>query len=190
MLKRIRHTLTSIPKYIIGLLIFRLVGGVAHARYRGVTVGNNCRIYIRQFGTEPFLITIGNRVTITSGVQIITHDGSTALIRNDAGRRYLRYANVKIGDDVFIGINSIILPGITIGSRVVIGAGAVVTRDIPENSVAVGNPARVVGSFDSFKSRVTSSFINERELDNISGYRNKVCRAILLGSKDSGIKNI
>jgi acetyltransferase-like isoleucine patch superfamily enzyme len=178
MLKRIRHTLTSIPRYIISLLIFRFVGGAEHARYCGVKVGENCRIYIRQFGTEPFLISIGDRVTITSGVKIITHDGSTILVRNDAGHRYLYYASVTIGDDVFIGINSIILPGVTIGSKVVIGAGSVVTRNIPENSVAVGNPAKVIGSFDSLKIRIMEKYIDESELDKSLNYKEKIYQAI------------
>lgn len=57
---------------------------------------------------------------------------------------------VKIGSNVFVGAGSIILPGVTIGDRVVIGAGSVVTKDIPDNSVAVGNPAKVICSHDRY----------------------------------------
>jgi maltose O-acetyltransferase len=66
---------------------------------------------------------------------------------------YGNVQNVVIGDDVTISTRAIILPGVTIGNRVMIGAGAVVTRDIPENSVAVGNPAKVIGTFDAYISK-------------------------------------
>jgi maltose O-acetyltransferase len=57
---------------------------------------------------------------------------------------------VTIGDEVFVGYGTIILPNVRIGSRVVVGAGSVVTRDIPDNSVAAGNPAKVIGTYDDF----------------------------------------
>lgn len=153
-------------------LFARLRGGIWLARKLGVSVGEGCRIYTRHFGSEPFLIKIGNRVTVTSGVQFITHDGSTWLIRDSQGRRY-KFASIEIGDDVFIGVNSIILPGVHIGSRCVIGAGSVVTRSIPENSVAVGTPAKIIGSFDDFEQKIKKSCISERDVPprGSSGYR-------------------
>ena len=51
--------------------------GVEYALYKGVKIGDNCRIYTRSFGSEPWMISIGNKVTITSGVILLTHDGST-----------------------------------------------------------------------------------------------------------------
>ena len=80
-----------------------------YAKYRGVKMGKGCRIYITKWGAEPFLIKIGDRVTITKGVIILTHDGSSWLIRDHKGRRYL-YRKVIIGNNVFIGVNSIIMP--------------------------------------------------------------------------------
>ena len=58
-----------------------------------------------------------------------------------------------IGNNVFIGTRAIILPGVRIGSNVVIGAGAVVSRDVPDNSICAGNPAKVIGYYDDFKSK-------------------------------------
>ena len=87
---------------------------------------------------------IGNRVTI-SDARILLHDAST---RRFIG--YSRVGRVVIGSDVFIGADAIILPGVTIGNNVVIGAGTVVTKDIPDNSVVVGNPGRIIGKTDSF----------------------------------------
>lgn len=92
-----------------------------------------------------WLITIGDNVTIAPRGHILAHDAST---KNETG--YTRIGMVTIGSDVFIGAESIILPGVSIGDKVVIGAGSVVTKDIPSNSVAVGNPAKVIGTYDTF----------------------------------------
>lgn len=113
-------------------------------------------------------------------MKLLTHDGSSWLVRDGQGRRYQRYAPISIGSDVFIGVNSIVMPGITIGSRVVIGAGSVVTKDVPDNSVAVGNPARVVSSFDQLDAKVRATCVNDSELAGIAEYRARVFRAIEL----------
>ncbi len=145
--------IVSLARHVRFELTRLLGGGTAAARQLGVRVGEGCRIYSRNFGSEPWLIEIGDRVTITGGVNIITHDGSGWLIRDEAGRRF-RYARVRIGSDVFIGVGSILLPGVSIGDRVVIGAGSVVTKSVPSGTVAVGNPARIVASYDDFEARV------------------------------------
>lgn len=90
-------------------------------------------------------IEIGNNVTLAPRVHILAHDAST---KTELG--YTRIGKVRIGDNVFIGAGSIILPNVEIGNRVIVGAGSVVTHSIPENSVAVGNPARVVKSYDTY----------------------------------------
>lgn len=151
----------------------------AYARSLGVRVGSGCRLYIRSWGTEPFLITIGDRVTIASGTRIITHDGSTWLMRDDKGRRYL-YAPVTIGSDVFIGVNCVILPGVTIGDRVVIGAGSVVTRSIPSGTVAAGSPARVLGTFEDYQAKVFARSASEADLADCEGYRERIDRAMAI----------
>ena len=88
---------------------------------------------------------MGNNVTLASGSSLLTHDGSTKKILG-----YSKVGRIDIGNDVFIGAFSIILPSVRIGNKVIIGAGSVVTRDIPDNSVAVGSPARVIGTYDDF----------------------------------------
>lgn len=167
------------------LLYFYLKGSINYARMKGVIIGENCRIYIKSWGSEPFLVTIGDRVTITSGVKLITHDGSTWLIRDKDNSRYQKYAAITIGSDVFIGVNTIVMPGVNIGSKVVIGAGSVVTKDIPSNSVAVGNPARVVSSFDQLDSKIRHNCVNDKELSSMSNYKQRVYKAIEL----SNLKN-
>lgn len=61
---------------------------------------------------------------------------------------------ITIGNHVYIGNNVIILPGVNIGNNVIIGAGAVVSKDIPDNSVAVGVPARVIKSADDYFEKI------------------------------------
>ena len=116
----------------------------------GLRIGKDCHV-MGECIIDPghcWLISIGDRVTLAPRVHILAHDAST---KRELGQT--RLGCVSIGDDVFIGAGSIILPGIRIGNKVVIGAGSVVSRGIPDNSVAVGNPARVVGTYDAFIER-------------------------------------
>ena len=101
------------------------------------------------WGTEPWIITLGNNVHITNGVKFITHDGGTLLYRHIIPDLEITKP-ITIGDDVYIGNNVLLLPGVKIGNNVVIGAGAVVTKDIPDNSVAVGVPAKVIKTADEY----------------------------------------
>lgn len=117
-------------------------------RQRGVKIGNNVDIINCLIdGCHSHLISIGNNVTLT-GVHILAHDGST--------KKFLGYSKVgivEIGDNVFIGVGCIILPNTHIGNNVIIGAGTVVARDVPSNSVIVGNPWRVICSFEEYIER-------------------------------------
>lgn len=126
------------------------LGKENYARKRGVTIGDGCRILSDIVTTEPWLITIGDHVTISSDVRFITHDGSGWLVRDERGRRY-RYAPITIGSDVFVGAGATILPGVTIGNNVVIGAGSVVTKPVPDRVVAAGAPARPIKTWEEFE---------------------------------------
>jgi acetyltransferase-like isoleucine patch superfamily enzyme len=131
----------SIPRWLAHLRkLFSLPGRFAYGktfrrqclRWMGVRIGES---YVGRdclFDEEaPELITIGNGVTISSRVIIVTHDSS----RNLA-------APVRIADEAFVGIGAIVLPGVTIGERAVVGAGAVVTRSVQSGSTVIGSPAR------------------------------------------------
>lgn len=123
---------------------------VKYANKIGVNHGKNLRIYGKVgWSTEPWLITLGDNVYITSDVKFITHDGGTLIFRDKIHDLEITKP-IVVGDNVYFGNNVIILPGVHIGSNVVIGAGAVVSRDIPDNSVAVGVPARVIKSADEY----------------------------------------
>lgn len=105
------------------------------------------------WNTEPWLITLGNNVHITDGVKFITHDGGTLIYRQYIPDLEITKP-ITIGNEVYIGNNVIILPGVTIGSNVVIGAGAIVSHNIPDNSVAVGVPARVIKTADEYFEKI------------------------------------
>lgn len=91
---------------------------------------------------------IGNHVSISSGAHIYTHDSSEFraynLRKDPENGTHIKRAPVVIGNNVQIGANSIVMPGVTIGNNVIIGALTLVNKDIPDNSVAVGSPVRVI----------------------------------------------
>lgn len=150
-------------KFKLSKAYFLLTSGpVGYARHLGVKVGEGCRIYISTFGSEPFLISIGDRVTITAGVRLLTHNGSTWLIRDENGRRY-DYQPLSIGDDVFIGNNAIIMPGVKIENKVIIAAGAVVTKSVGSGLIVGGNPARVIGRYSDYEARVLADYPREHD---------------------------
>ena len=122
------------------------------ARSLGVKLGQGCKLYGMDpgmFGSEPWLVTIGDNVFITARVQFITHDGGTLPLRRLVPDLEWT-APITVGNDVFIGFGATILPGVTIGDRCIIGARGVVTRSVPPNSVAAGNPAKVIKTTDEY----------------------------------------
>ena len=126
----------------------------------GLIHGSNLNIYGRvEWGTEPWIITIGNNVHITDGVKFITHDGGTLLFRKDVPDLEIT-GPITIGNNVYFGNNVIVLPGVTIGNNVIIGAGAVVSKSIPDNSVAVGVPATVIETTDEYLNKAKAKSLH------------------------------
>ena len=139
---------------------------VKYAKKIGVNMGENVHLYGDiGWGTEPWLITLGNNVYITNGVRFITHDGGTLLFRKIVPDLEITKP-IIIGNDVYIGNNVLLLPGVKIGNKVIVGAGAVVTRDIPDNSVAVGIPARVIKTADEYFEKIKQESLH---LGHLSG---------------------
>jgi acetyltransferase-like isoleucine patch superfamily enzyme len=132
----------------------------------GVKFGKNVRITGKPiFGSEPYLIEIGDDVTITNGVVFHTHDGGVGIFRKEyPGINVL--GKICVGNNVFIGSNSIILPNVTIGDNVVIGSGSIVSRSIVSNSLAVGTPAKVIKTIEEYKSGVLEKCIFIKEEDS------------------------
>ena len=132
---------------------------VKYARKVGVNL-RGVHLYGKiAWGTEPWIITLGNNVHITDRVKFITHDGGTLLFRNQIPDLEITKP-IILGDNVYIGNNVIILPGVTIGSNVVIGAGAIVSKDIPDNSVAVGVLAHVIKTADEYLEKLKAESLH------------------------------
>jgi acetyltransferase-like isoleucine patch superfamily enzyme len=125
---------------------------VWRARRAGMTMGEECSITgLPFFGSEPYLITIGNQVGIADGVSFITHDGGTRVFRHmDRYKNVLKYGRINILDNCIIGQRVIILPGVTIGPNSVVAAGSVVTRSIPADVLAAGNPAKPIMTLEQY----------------------------------------
>lgn len=153
----------SIVRQLIKELVYRIRGEYTTERLikMGMTVGER---FVRLNGVilDPshcWLIQIGNNVTMAPRVHVLCHDASTKKWLN-----YTRIGRVTIGDNVFIGAESVILPGVKIGDNVVIGANSTVTHSIPSNCVAVGAPARAIGSLEDFVDR------NRKEMERVPCY--------------------
>ncbi|MFN8619371.1 MAG: acyltransferase [Chloroflexota bacterium] len=117
---------------------------------RGLVIGEDVAILEDVFldGSHCWHISIGDHVTLAPRVMILAHDAST--------KRHLdltKVGKVEIGDRVFVGAGTIIMPGVRIGHDAIIGAGSVVTSEIPPATVAAGNPAKVIMGLDEFLAR-------------------------------------
>lgn len=133
---------------------------VAYARSLGVRVGDGCWFIattVATWGSEPYLITIGDRVLLTNRVSFITHDGAVWPFR----RQFPdidRFGPITVGDDCFLGISAIILPGVTIGAESVVATGAVVHRDVPPRTIVAGVPARPICTIDEYFAKHEAAF--------------------------------
>ena len=121
------------------------------ARYAGVKIGHNNFIASRFWSTEPYLITVGSYCQITNGVKLFTHGGAGAVRRWYP--KYDTFGKVVIGDYVYLGNNTLVMPGVTIGDNVLIAAGSVVTKSVPPNVVVGGNPAKILCSIEEYIER-------------------------------------
>lgn len=120
----------------------------------GCQIGNDVSIYspfsVTIDETRPWLIEIGNHVKITRGVTILTHGYDWSVLKSKYGEILGSSGKVKIGDNVFIGTNTTILKGVTIGDNVIIGANSLVNKDIPNNVVVAGNPAKIICTIEEY----------------------------------------
>ncbi len=122
-------------------------------RLRGVKIGKGSKINrtVMIDDSRPDLVEIGEYVWVTAGAMILCHQRDLA--HYEIGKPVmncpLAYQCVKIKDGAHIGIGAILMPGVTIGKCAVVGAGAVVTKDVPDYAIAVGVPARVIKTFDT-----------------------------------------
>ena len=130
-------------------------------RELGARIGPDCRLQVRSLGAEPYLISIGRHVTLSTNVDLVTHDGAAWLFA-DEDPSIQKFGPVTIGDNCFLGAGSIVMPGVTIGNHCVIGAGSVVTRDVADNTVVAGCPARRICSLEEYRSKVVAAWREQK----------------------------
>lgn len=123
-------------------------------RKKGCRIGRNVSFFgpktIHIDVTRPSLIEIGNDVAFTHGVVILTHGYDWMVLRNVYHELLGSSGKVKIGNNVFVGYNSLILKGVEIGDNVIIGSGSVVVKDVPANVVVAGVPAKIIHTLDEY----------------------------------------
>lgn len=156
-LRKIRIMFSSGEKYIKLL------------RKEGVTIGSGCSIdKTAIFGTEPYLITLDDNVRITKGVCFITHDGGlwTPRLLGLVPKEADKFGKIHIGANTNIGWNTLIMPGVTIGKNCVIGCGAIVTKSIPDNSVAAGIPAKVIETVEEYAQKNVDKCLMAKQMSS------------------------
>jgi acetyltransferase-like isoleucine patch superfamily enzyme len=140
---------------------------ISFLRKQGMKIGQDCHLNTMSFSTEPFLIEIGDHVAIAGGTVFITHDGAIWCFREEYSNADV-FGKIKIGNNVFIGNNCIILSNTEIGNNCIVGAGSVVRGKFQSNSVIIGNPAKVVSTMNiqKFLYRQNAGLLNIKHLSD------------------------
>lgn len=133
-------------------------------RKAGMKIGSNCNICCNIMTTEPYLINIGNDVTISANVQLITHDNSVCKIY---GNGCDLFGKITIGNNCFVGAGATILYGVSIPDNCIIGAGSVVSKSIKKTGyIYAGNPIREICSIEKWKNKIVNSVIKTKGFDS------------------------
>ncbi len=130
-------------------------------------LGNDCYIDFSVQFEEPYLTKIGDNVWLTDGVIVLNHDGALSMLNRYTKQRAHKFGSVQIGNNVFIGMRSILMPGITIGDNVLAAAGSIVTKDVRSGMVIGGNPAVEIGTTETYykkwKNKQFFQYLNQYE---------------------------
>lgn len=149
--------------------IKRMNNPVKYWRKKGALIGDGCEIYsTASLGSEAYLVKLGDKVRVNSGVLFITHDGGVWVLRNikEEYKGIDIIKPIEIGNNVHIGTNAIIMPNVKIGNNCIIGCGAIVTKDIPDNSIAVGVPARVIETIEDYENKHKEEFLQTKYMSS------------------------
>lgn len=138
--------------------IFSIIDDIKHNAYikscmeNGLQIGENTIIRNNvSFGSEPFLVQVGNNTRIASGTTFVTHSGATMNIREIEGYETVRnFGRIKIGNNCAIGSNCVILQNVEIGDNCIIGANSVISESVPDNTVFAGNPAKYICEIEDY----------------------------------------
>jgi len=152
--------------HLLKLLLRKLQSPNTVARKEGVNFGRHCHFRTKNFGSEPYLIEIGDFVTTSRDVDFVTHDGAVAVLRH----LYPEHQNIDLIDkivirnNVFIGMGAILLPGTYIEDNVIVGARSLIKGRLEANSVYAGIPAKRIGSLEEYLDKNRHKFFETKQL--------------------------
>lgn len=139
---------------------------IAAMRKSGMQIGERCRIFCNIQSNEPYMIQIGDNVTISGNVSFCTHDNG--IIKVLEGKTDV-VGPITVGNDCFIGMHSILMLGVTLGDNCIVGAGSVVTHSFPPHSVLAGNPAKRICSTDEYAEKYRDKAVNTKDTAGYAG---------------------
>ena len=136
---------------------------VTYLRKKGVSVGEGTTFFghVSIDVTRPSLVEIGRNCMFTDNVSLLTHGFDWSVLREKYGEILCSSGKVVVEDNVFVGTKTIILKGVKIGRDSIIGAGSVITHDIPAGSVAAGNPCNVIMTIDQYYQNRKKKYVDE-----------------------------
>lgn len=166
--------------YIIKKICFSLIYN-AHQRGKFLqkygnfkTIGNNIFFQPRKLPGEPHLISFKSNISVATGVLFITHDVMHHVFNNiEVNSTYINYGCIEIGNNVFIGANSLILPNVKVGDNCIIAAGSIVNKNVAEGTIVGGNPAKKIGDFNTLflkrkQYKIITGIMTNEELADIT----------------------
>ena len=160
--------------------VYAVLNHLGYAKHFGVKMKGRTFIYgnpYKMFSTEPWCVTLGDNVHITNEVVFVCHDGGTLLFRHLVPDLEITKP-IRVGNNVFIGTRSIIMPGVTIGDNVIVAAGSLVSRDLPSNGVYGGVPAKLIKPIDEYFRKIQQESLH---LGHLKGKeKDRELRKILL----------
>lgn len=143
---------------------------IKYLRKQGCKIGKSTRLLCNTsaFGTEPYLVEVGEDCLFSTNVNLFTHDGGIKVLNSlnyFEGRNVDKIDRIIIGNNCFLGSGCKILPGVQIGDNVIVGSGAIVTKNVPSNSVVAGIPAKIICTIQEYYEKNIDRFYDTTNMN-------------------------
>ena len=136
----------------------------AYYRRGGPKIGKHCLHCSSPMTREPYLINIGDNVTVSTNVTFVTHDNSIKLLYPEKSDVF---GKIVIGNNCFIGENTTILYGVTLADNIIVAAGSVVTKSFRDSDIIIGgNPAHIINTWERFSEKIKYNVVTRKEMEN------------------------